>query len=93
MTDEQLEAITASMPGGAGMPRIDRKMAASMMRIMKPEAMEGMMKMAAEMKDGVPSADAMSKIEEMMKDRVHQFWLGYQLFHTRHQVHDAARRC
>ena len=68
MTDEQLEAITASMPGGAGMPRIDRKMAASMMRIMKPEAMEGMMKMAAEMKDGVPSADAMSKIDEMMKD-------------------------
>ena len=79
MTDEQLEAMTASMPGGAGMPKIDPKMAkqaASMMKNMKPEAMEGMMKMASEMKDmgldptsgGAPSADAMSKMAEKMKD-------------------------
>ena len=79
MTDEQMEAMTASMPGGAGMPKIDPKMAkqaASMMKNMKPEAMEGMMKMAAEMKDmgldpasgGAPSADAMSKMAEKMKD-------------------------
>ena len=45
---------------------------------MKPEQMEGMMKMAAEMKDmgmdpgagggGAPSADMMSKMAEKMKD-------------------------
>ena len=124
MTDEQLEAMPASMPGGAGMPQIDPKMAkqaASMMKNMKPEAMEGMMKMAAEMKDGVPSADAMSKIDEMMKDPAMQAAMsahqkkmknispeqrpfssnvqrfissGLDInFHTRHQVHDAARRC
>jgi hypothetical protein len=80
MTDEQLEAMTASMPGDAGMPWINPKMAkqaASLMKNMKPEAKEGMMKiLAAEMKDvgldpasgGAPSADAMSKMAEMMKD-------------------------
>ena len=79
MTDEQVEAMTASMPGDAGMPWINPKMAkqaASLMKNMKPEVMEGMMKMAAKMKDmgldhasgGAPSADAMYKMAEKMKD-------------------------
>ena len=79
MTDEQVEAMTASMPGDAGMPWINPKMAkqaASMIKNMKPEVLEGMMKMAAKMKDmgldpasgGAPSADTMSKMAEKMKD-------------------------
>jgi hypothetical protein len=79
MTDEQVEAMTASMPGDAGMPWINPKMAkqaASLMKNMKPEVLEGMMKVAAKMKDmgldpasgSAPSADAMSKMAEKMKD-------------------------
>jgi hypothetical protein len=83
MTDEQVEAMTASMPGDAGMPWINPKMAkqaASLMKNMKPEVLEGMMKVAAKMKDmgldpasgSAPSADAMSKMAEKMKDPVVQ---------------------
>jgi hypothetical protein len=76
MTDEQLEAMTASMPGGAGMPRINPKMLkqfASMRKNMKPESIEGMNKMVAAMgldpaSGFAPPADAMSKMAEMLKD-------------------------
>jgi len=75
MTDEKLEAMRASMPGGAGMPRFDSKMAkqaASLMKNLKPEAMEGMLKMAAKTKDmwneGAPSAQDLQRFVSSWED-------------------------
>ena len=56
MPVEQLEAMASSMPGGAGMPKMDAeqvKMAAKMMETMTPEDLEQMTKLAQSM-HGMP---------------------------------------
>jgi hypothetical protein len=74
MTDEKLEAMTASMTAsltasrGAGMPRIDPKMvkqAGSAMKNMKPEAMEALWKMVSETKDDPASGGAPPSAEDV----------------------------
>ncbi|KAL4458511.1 hypothetical protein ABPG75_013376 [Micractinium tetrahymenae] len=62
MSEEQLRAMAAAMPGAAGM-QVDpaqMKMAAKMMAAMSPEDLEGMQRMAASMQGmpGMPSMPA-----------------------------------
>eukprot|EP00239_Pterosperma_sp_CCMP1384_P002536 CAMPEP_0197852586 /NCGR_PEP_ID=MMETSP1438-20131217/20976_1 /TAXON_ID=1461541 /ORGANISM="Pterosperma sp., Strain CCMP1384" /LENGTH=494 /DNA_ID=CAMNT_0043466707 /DNA_START=273 /DNA_END=1757 /DNA_ORIENTATION=+ len=73
MSPEQLEAMSAAAPGGAGMPKLTPEMAkqaGEMMKNMTPEAMESMMKMAENMKGamGPGGGDpANMSTEEQMK--------------------------